>query len=320
MTNATRRYAILGTGALGGFYGARLQRSGIDVHFLLRSDYHHVCQHGLVIKSIAGDFELPHVHAYQDVAQMPPCDVVVVALKTTQNHLLPQLLPPVLKTDGVVLVLQNGLGVESDVAAIVGDDRVIGGLSFLCSNKIGPGTIHHLDYGSINLGEFRPGYAPGGISDRLLQIAAEFRNAGIEITCTDDLLLGRWKKLVWNIPYNGLSVVLDARTDAIMKNPHSRQLVMDLMAEVVAGAASQNRYISDEFVQTMLTHTDQMKPYLTSMKLDFDSGRPLEVETIVGNPLRVANQAGVALPKIAVLYQQLLFLDARNRHKCVSSL
>ena len=94
-----RSYAILGTGALGGYYGACLQRAGIDVHFLLRSDYEHVSKHGLIVESPDGNFTLPQVHAYSDVNKIPRCDVVAVTLKTTQNHLLPQLLSNVIKTD-----------------------------------------------------------------------------------------------------------------------------------------------------------------------------------------------------------------------------
>jgi 2-dehydropantoate 2-reductase len=123
-----RRYAILGTGAVGGFYGARLQKAGINVHFLLHSDYEVVCQSGLVVESKDGDFTLPHINAYQEINKMPPCDVVIVSLKTTHNHLLPQLLPPVLKAEGVVLILQNGLTIEEEVAEIVGEQRVMGGL------------------------------------------------------------------------------------------------------------------------------------------------------------------------------------------------
>ena len=99
----SRRYAIIGTGALGGFYGARLQRAGCDVHFLLHSDYEHVRQHGLVIESKDGDFVLPRINAYRDARDMPACDVIIVALKAIQNHLLPSLLP----RDGVVTLMQN---------------------------------------------------------------------------------------------------------------------------------------------------------------------------------------------------------------------
>ncbi len=308
-----RSYAILGTGALGGFYGAKLQKAGLDVHFLLKSDYEYVSKSGLVIESKDGDFTLPQVKAYNDVEKMPQCDVVVIALKTTQNHLLPQMLPPVVRDDGVVLVLQNGLAVESEVSTIVGNVSIIGGLCFLCSNKVGAGHICHLDYGQITLGEYALGYDPTGITQKMRQIASDFASAGISMELAEDLLLGRWKKLVWNIPYNGLSVILNARTDELMSYVHTRKLVEQLMYEVAAGAKSCSRLIPDSFIQTMLDYTVKMKPYRTSMKIDYDERRPMEVEAIFGNPLRKALAAGVDLPQISCIYQQLKFLDERRR-------
>lgn len=305
-------YAIIGTGALGGYYGALLQRSGATVHFLLNSDYPEVLERGLIIESPDGDFVLPQVNAYQNAAKMPSCDVVIVALKTTQNHLLPQILPPVVKENGVVLVLQNGLGVEDEVAKIVGDDRVMGGLCFLCSNKVGPGHIRHLDYKEIKLGDYRPNYPILGITPRLEKIAQDMEAAGIPIKRSEDLLLARWQKLVWNIPYNGLSVVLNARTDEMMQNPQIRQLVTALMEEVALGAKSSDRIITPDFIQLMLSHTDQMTPYRPSMKIDYDEKRPLEIETMFGNPLKFARSRGVELPKIGMLYQQLKFLSSRH--------
>jgi 2-dehydropantoate 2-reductase len=123
-----RTYAILGTGALGGFYGAKLQKSGLEVHYLLKSDYQQVSEQGLIIESKDGDFTLPQVNAYNHVDKMPRCDVVIVSLKTTQNQLLPNLLPPIVKDDGVVLVLQNGIDIEVEIAEIVSNVNIIGGL------------------------------------------------------------------------------------------------------------------------------------------------------------------------------------------------
>ncbi|MBD2299868.1 putative 2-dehydropantoate 2-reductase [Nostoc sp. FACHB-190] len=308
-----RKYAIIGTGALGGFYGAKLQKAGLDVHFLLKSDYEHVNQHGLIIESKDGDFTLPQVNAYNDADKMPPCDVVIVALKTTQNYLLPKLLPPVIKNNGVVLVLQNGLDIELEISQIVSNVNIIGGLCFLCSNKVGQGHIRHVDYGQIVLGEYSHNYESAGITNIMQQIANDFQNAGIAIELTKDLLLARWQKLVWNIPYNGLSVVLNARTDELMADPYTRQLVEQLMYEVAAGAKSTGRIIADSFIQKMLDYTVKMKPYRTSMKIDYDEQRPLEVEAIIGNSLRKAQAAGVFLPQINCLYNQLKFLDNRNK-------
>jgi 2-dehydropantoate 2-reductase len=159
------------------------------------------------------------------------------------------------------------------------------------------------------------------------QVAADFERAGIPIELSTDLFLARWKKLVWNIPFNGLSVVLDATTQQMMADESIRSLAEQLMQEVVAGATActawatlqvgiqkaDDRQIPPAFIQTMLDYTIQMKPYRTSMKIDYDEQRPLEVEAIFGNPLRMTRQAGVQLPRIQMLYQQLSFLDRQNR-------
>ncbi|MHB1156855.1 MAG: putative 2-dehydropantoate 2-reductase [Phycisphaerales bacterium] len=302
----TRSYAILGTGALGGYYGARLAHAGFDVHFLLHSDYSHVKEYGLIVHSSDGDFSIAKPRVYARAEDMPACDVVVVALKTTQNHLLGELLPPA-PGSSVVLCLQNGLDVERDIAAIVGDGRVIGGLCFLCSNKVGPGHIEHSDYGWVRFGE----HGRIGITERLKSIAGDFARAGIKTELSEDLVAARWHKLVWNIPYNGLSVVLNATTDQLMACPATRELVEQLMHEVVAGAKACGKTISPNFVQQMLDDTVKMKPYRTSMKVDADEGRPMEIETMFGNPLRAARERGVELVRIAALYAQLRFMGGR---------
>ena len=305
-------YAVIGTGALGGYYGGRLQQAGAEVHFLLRSDYEHVRRHGLRIESVMGDFELPRVKAYRQAADMPPCEVVLVTLKTTQNHLLPELLPPLVKADTIVAVLQNGLGIEAEAAAIVGADKVVGGLCFICSNKVGPGHIRHLDYGQITLGEYTADDRPGGITARLRWLAADLEQARIPLALVDDLVTARWKKLVWNIPFNGLSVVLNAATDELIQCEHSRALAIELMQEVLAAAAAvHQRHIPASFIHEMVAATAQMQPYRTSMKLDYDAGRPLEVEAIFGRPLRLAQAAGLAVGHLDTVYRQLKFLDSR---------
>src|SRR5258706_13670808 len=116
------------------------------------------------------------------------------------------------KDSGDMHVMQNGLGNEDRVAGIVGAERVAGCLCFLCSNKVGHDHIRDLDYGFVVLGEF----ATCGVSDRLRAVAGDFERAGIAAQVTDDLRAARWQKLAWNIPYNGLSVILNANTDALM--------------------------------------------------------------------------------------------------------
>jgi 2-dehydropantoate 2-reductase len=304
-------YAVIGSGAVGAYYGGCLQRLGREVHFHCYRDAEHIKLHGLRIDSHTGDFVLPTVHTYADVKDMPRCDVVIVALKTTNNHLLPGLLPPTMKDDGVALVLQNGLGIESQVAQIVGHKRVMGGLCFICSHKIGPGHIHHTDYGRVEFADHTQDGKPAGITPRLRTVARDFELAGNPVVLNEDLALARWRKLVWNVPFNGLSVVLDTDTASIMADPAVRARAHGLMREVQSAAkACIGRTIDDDFVQMMLDWTDNMEPYLPSMKIDCDTGRPMEVEAIFGAPLRAAREAGCHVPGLAVVYERLCEIEA----------
>lgn len=342
-------YAIIGTGAIGGYYGACLQQAGCEVHFLLRSDYAQVCNHGIQVESINGDFTVARVNAYRQAQAMPPVDVAIVSLKTTQNHLLKELLPAI-KPDGAILSLQNGLGVEADIvqqlsaatnleasnpktispktispettnAEITGfRPTVLGGLCFICANKVGAGHIRHLDYGQVLLGAYDDHNQRCSPTPLMAAIAADFARAQIKISVTDDLPMARWRKLVWNVPYNGLSVVLDATTEEMMADDGVRSLITTLMNEVVTAAnawgenvsPSSDRTLPTEIIDQMLTQTEQMSPYRTSMKIDYDEGRSLEIETILGNPIRAAKALSIPTPAMTMLYQQLTFLQRKK--------
>ena len=306
------RYAILGTGALGGLYGALLSRSGQEVHFLARSDYSHIKSHGLRVDTPLGDFHLKSVNVYQEPQQMPVVDVAIVAWKTTANSALKETLPAVCGSETTVLVLQNGWDIERDSANIVGPSAILGGCCFLCSNKVGPGHIHHLDYGRIAFGEYSVSKL-GEITDRMRHIAEHFQVAGIDVTPAENLSAVRWKKLTWNIPFNGLSVVLDADTGQLMSDPFTQQLARDLMIDVKQAAEHCGVEIQESHIQKMLEDTRNMVPYASSMLLDYQNKRPMEVEAIFGNPLRAAQQHGFTPKKIEMLYQQLRYIDKVNR-------
>ncbi|MEO1528353.1 MAG: putative 2-dehydropantoate 2-reductase [Planctomycetota bacterium] len=301
-------YAIIGSGALGGLYGAMLARAGHEVHFLLRSDYDHVVQHGWKIDSHWGDFHLDNVNAHRDPDQIPACDVTLVALKTVQNHLLRDLLVAPTSGGGHVLVLQNGLGVESDSAAVVGEDRVLGGCCFLCSNKAGPGHIRHIDYGRIVFGPYRNSEHTLGLADRICE---EMNAAGIDAQTSDDLNMVRWRKLMWNIPFNGLSVALDAATDVLVGDD-AVSLVRDIITEVHTAATACGAAINPEWIERTIETTKSMVPYDSSMRLDYLAGRPMEIESILGAPIRASKEAGVAMPKTELLIQHFGFLQAQN--------
>jgi 2-dehydropantoate 2-reductase len=298
------RYAVIGTGALGGFYGGMLANAGQEVHFLFHSDYEFVRKNGLKVDSVLGDFHLKNVHAYADTLDMPACDVVLVCLKTTSDPLLKTLLKPLLHDRTTVILIQNGLGNEERLAVELPGLSLAGGLGFICSSKMGPGHIAHLDYGKLTLGSHT-----NDNMDVLQQVCADLEQAKVSAALSDDLMMSRWKKLVWNVPYNGICVVMNASTEELMAHPATCQLLEDLMLEIIGAANACGVPIGTGFAQAMLDSTRQMKPYSPSMKLDFDHRRPLEINAIYSRPLWAAHAFGYDMPKVRMLEQQLQYIQ-----------
>ena len=296
------RYGIIGVGAIGGYYGSKLAYSGQEVHFLSHSDYEFVKEHGMQVDSCNGSFHLDQVNVYQNAVDMPKCDVVIVGLKTTNNHLLPKLLSPLLHEHTAVVLIQNGIGVEADVQKMFPNVQLIAGLAFICSAKTEPGRVNHQCYGSINLANY-------SCKDESLfnSILKDFTDANIQAASVpyDE---ARWKKAVWNMPFNGMTVALNTRTDLLLKNPATRQLIRDLMMEVVgASRALGVSGVDETFVEKMIQMTDEMTPYSPSMKLDFDVHRPMEIYYLYTRPIEIARAAGFRMAKLEMLEAELRF-------------
>lgn len=298
-------YAIIGAGGVGGYFGAKLARAGHEVHFLLHSDYDYVAQHGLRIESVCGSFTLDQPLIYNNAADMPKCDVAVVALKTTRNKLLPELLTPLLRPDTLVLLIQNGIGVEQDVQAMLPEARLAAGLAFIGSAKTEPGVVRHQCLGNIHIAPYS---CPD--SNRVQALATEFREAGVEADIVE-YNEARWKKALWNMPYNGMTVAHRTTTANLMADPATRKTIRKQMSEVVRAAqACGVEHISERTADKMMDLTDRMPPYDPSMKVDFDLGRPMEIYYIYTRPIEMAAAAGCAMPELKKLEQQLLQIES----------
>ncbi|MDY7560545.1 putative 2-dehydropantoate 2-reductase [Pseudomonas sp. 10B1] len=317
MTTETEklRIGIIGTGAIGGFYGVMLARAGFDVHFLLRGEFNVVLEKGLTINSAEhGVLTLNPVQAYSSAADMPPCDWLLVSTKTTDNASLAPLIIQAAAPGAKVLLLQNGLEVEDSLRPLLPDSlHLLGGLCFICVHRTAPGVVMHQAFGAVTLG-----YHSGSVSDPAAgQMIAEqgaelFRKAGLESRTMANVHLARWQKLVWNIPYNGLSVLLKASTAGLMGDPNSRDLVQALMNEVVQGALACGQMLPDGYAEQLFAATEKMPDYWPSMYLDYQEKRPLELTSIYERPLLAALTAGHDMPKVRALHQALAFIDTHN--------
>lgn len=300
------KYAVIGTGAIGGFYGGKLANAGEEVHFLFRSDYEQVKNHGLQVNSVNGDFTINPINAYCSTLEMPVCDVVLVGLKSTANHLLPEMLKPIIHEQSIIVLIQNGLGLEEILSKQIPNNSIAGAMAFICSQKNSPGVISHIDYGSINLGLHK------GDNDLLKNICSDLVNAGIKARIVPDLNEARWHKLVWNVPFNGMSVVMDVSTDEMLRNHSMCRLLQDIMDEVVMAAKYCGVNIAPDFSEKMINMTLEMTPYAPSMKLDYDHKRPMEIAAIYSAPIAAAEAVGYKMKKTRMLEQQLHFIADRN--------
>ena len=319
------KIAVVGCGAVGSYYGAKLCRAGQDVHFLLRSDYDVVRQRGVAIRSVEGNF-----HVQPRCTRLPEeigvSELVLVALKTTANDQFPKLLPPLVGKHTAVTTLQNGLGNAERLARLFPPEQILSGLCFVCLNRLEPGVIRHMDYGLIKLGEFQRRAGP-----RTQQLAAMFRDAGVPCEVADNLAQAQWEKLVWNIPFNGLGVagvagyeIFETQnskfkiqnqagaclpTDKLLADSRWEKLVRELMMEVIHTACALGHEIPDSVAEDRIARTRTMGAYKASTLLDFERHQPLELESMFLEPLRRAQSAEVSVPRLARLCEVLRRLD-----------
>ncbi len=320
------KVAVVGCGAVGSYYGARLARAGHEVHFLLRSDYEVVRRQGVCIRSVQGDFTVqPRCARTPD--EIGVSDLVLIALKTTANDQFPRLVPPLVGPHTALLTLQNGLGNEEQLARRFPARQILGGLCFVCLNRLEPGRIDHRDHGLVVIGEFE-----SQPTARTQVIAERFREAEIPCEITEDLRRAHWDKLTWNIPFNGLGVAGAAGFDAVLAGqpaPGQRLgpvlttdtligdarwcgLLRELMLEVVHAACALGLPLPESVADTQIARTRTMGAYKASTLLDFERRRPLELDSLFREPLRRARQAGARAPRLEALCRLLEQLDARR--------
>ena len=296
----TQRVAVIGAGAVGSYYGARLAEGGHEVRFLFRRDYEAVRSGGLHVRSVDGDLSLARPFAAATSDEIGPVDWVVCALKATALDDAPALIEPCLEQGTRILVLMNGLGLEERFSGWFGARRVFGALAFTCINRGEPGVVNHLRYGPLTIGHAENDPEELAAAERL------WAGSKVQVSTAPSLLRARWEKLCWNIPFNGLTIAAGGvATDRVVDDPALRHEARALMEEVVrlgnaelARDGEAMRIDGDAVIGRMFAMTDAMGPYRPSTLIDYLDGRALEVEAIFGEPLRRGHALGEPAPRL----------------------
>lgn len=305
------RIAVVGAGAVGTYYGAKLAHAGSDVHFLMRGDLSEVQRDGIFVRGESENFRVSKINCYNSTQDIGPCDLVIVAVKATSNPDLIDLVPPLLHQQTMILTLQNGLGNDEFLAGHFGSERVLGGLCFIAVDRHSKTEVERYDYGLIILGEFGRPAQP-----RTHEVAAEFKRANVKCSITDDVAFERWRKLIWNIPFNGLSIVAGGiDTAAIVRDENLRELTLAMMNEVISAANQCGHALLRDAWREHMKRTDSMAGYKPSTLQDWETGKPLEIEAIWGEPVRRAAAAGAKMPRTEMLYGLITTMDRHRRSK-----
>lgn len=295
-----KRIAVVGAGSIGLYYGAKLAAQGYDIRFLMRSGFRSALESGIRIRSSGDEFHLANPIVAADPRDIGRCDGVIVAVKATSNEFLPALITPLIGEATWILTMQNGLGNEEFLGGHFGAERIMGALCFVCLTRSSPVVVNHFGHGTLSVGEF--GRQP---LERTRLLADAFHDAGIETTLVDDLAAERWRKLVWNIPFNGLCTVENAAVDRVLEDPGLYTKCRALMDEVRSIAASEGHDIPPSYADFQIERTKPMGAYLPSTLVDARAGNLLEIEPIWGEPLRRAQVSGIHAPHLTDLYKRL---------------
>jgi 2-dehydropantoate 2-reductase len=296
--------AIVGSGAIGSYYGARLAVAGHDVKFLLKSDYQQAQEHGITIRSIHGDLLLKPVNAFLSTEEMGVVDLVIVAWKTTSNHLSKAIISPLLGAHSKILTLQNGLGNVELLGQLFGIERILGGLCFVCLNRLRPAVISHTASGLIRIA-----WANQPIDAFLQQLVSSFNDASIPCEGVNNLEKALWMKLVWNFPFNGLAISEGGvDTHVLLKERNLELLIREIMHEVIGVGRMLGHDIPDSLIDQQIEITKEMGPYKPSSMIDYVEGKAIELDAIWLNPLKVAETLGAKVPQMQALSKKITTL------------
>jgi 2-dehydropantoate 2-reductase len=296
---------VMGAGAVGAYFGARMRASGEDVVLCARGEnLRAIRAHGLDINSIRGDLRI-EVTATDTPRDFAHYDLILFCVKAYDTDTAAQAISGCLNPGGAILTLQNGVENEAKLSAIFGRDAVMGGNARVGVEMVAPGKIVHLSTGHIDFGEL-----DGRETDRARKIAAMFQRAGILGEVSADIMTARWDKLIWNGAVNTVATLTRRRVGEILDDPEGMKLLRTLMGEIVNVARAEGAKISDARIDAYIAHSQKnLRALKTSTQQDLERGKSLEYEALSGAVVRASRRHGISVPAVEAVYTLLRLLD-----------
>jgi len=308
---------IVGTGAVGGYFGGMLAKSGEDVTFLARGEHLKAIQEkGLYIKSINGDFNIK-INAVEKPNANEKYDLIVIAVKSYDLPDACNNINGTVKNDTVLMSLLNGVDSEEIIGSIFGADNVIGSVAFIGSQILDAGVISHTASGMITIGELKPPSLPSptkgedggeGRCDKILKI---FERAKIPIKLSENIQKDIWAKMVWNTGFNAITALTGSLVSDVLSIPESRKIVEMAMKETVEVANKKGIKLSDDLVEKTISKTLKAGEIKTSMLQDRENGKVMEIDSINGAIVRLGHEMNIPVPVNETLYGALKVINKR---------
>lgn len=306
------RIGVFGIGGVGGFFGARLAKSGADVTFIARGKTLDALRtHGIRIESVDGSFTVNPVNAISsDERVAKKFDVVLLAVKAWQVSKAARQIEPMLHADGVVVPLENGIDTPEQLVPILRPQQVAGGLCALVAFTMEPGVIRHA--GAEPLVMF--GELDNHHSERLQRLLDAFLRAGVKTEIPADIHRSMWTKFVFITPMSGVGAITRVPLGVWRAIPESRRLAQIAVEEVVAVASARGIQLADDVVSRTMERYDHLPPDSTaSLQRDVTEGKSSELEAQIGAVVRLGREAGVPTPVHEFIYSALLPLERTTR-------
>lgn len=294
------KIAVIGTGAVGGYYGAKLIQAGFNVTFIGTAKSSEIIkENGLYVKSVNGDIDLKNPKISANITDIKGADIILLCTKSYHTEEIAKNIKEKVNDEAIIISLQNGVENEQILASILGKERVIGSTIFVFTDSPKAGYVAHSGSGTIILGELN-----GQETERIKNLEKMFNQSGIPAKISSNIMRDLWKKMFINAAYNGFTAAIGNTLEGIQSIPEAKQAYYDILKECQMVANAEGMEIEDSEVEKIMErfNQDNFQNVKSSTLQDLEKSKPVEIDAIQGAVVRIAKKHGLKAPLNNLIY------------------